>query len=101
MNMSRFSLNLTSKTCNIDEYGFMRRNDLFNNNHSRQTTTIPLIKVEPGTVYSEVEWKQQVSAKDSNRTTVHSEGKCRFKNYTALDRMRAQSCHIKPEGQSL
>ena len=42
VNMSRISLNLTT---NLDEHGFMQRNDLFNNNHCRQVTTIPYLKV--------------------------------------------------------
>lgn len=93
MNMSKFSLNLTSKTCNLDEFGFMRRNDLFNNNHTRQTTTIPFLKIEDGTQYKEANINQEISKKATSRT-CHSEKRCRFKTYTAADKIRAQSSNI-------
>lgn len=32
-------------TANVDQYAYMKRNDLFNNNHSRQVTNIPFIQV--------------------------------------------------------
>lgn len=35
----------------LDEAQFMKRNDLFNNNHSRQTTSIPFLKMEGGTTF--------------------------------------------------
>jgi hypothetical protein len=37
----------------IDEFQFMKRNDLFNNNHCRQTTSIPFLKVEEGISFKE------------------------------------------------
>lgn len=71
---------MTSKTCNIDEFAFMKRNDLFNNNHSRQTTTIPYLQVCEGTNYTETNTNLSVSKKKSQRTS-HSENKSKFKTY--------------------
>jgi hypothetical protein len=36
----------------VDPEQFMKRNDLFNNNHSRQTTNIPFLQPKVGTVYT-------------------------------------------------
>jgi hypothetical protein len=46
------SMNRTTK--DVDAEQFMRRNDLFNNNHSRQTTSIPYMVAREGTVYKEL-----------------------------------------------
>ena len=35
------------------EENLMERNDMFNNNYARQTTSIPFLKAKPGTVYTE------------------------------------------------
>lgn len=40
----------------------MKRNDLFNNNHSRQTTSIPYLKPINGTVYTEIATNQAVGS---------------------------------------
>ena len=31
---------------------FMVRNDMFNNNHCRQTTSIPFLKMKPGATFT-------------------------------------------------
>ena len=36
-----------------DAHTFMMRNDLFNNNHSRQTSSIPYMNLNAGTSYTE------------------------------------------------
>ena len=36
----------------------MKRNDLFNNNHSRQTSSIPYMLPKSGTVYTELSTNQ-------------------------------------------
>jgi len=77
--MSKFSLNFTSKTCNIDEFAFMKRNDLFNNNHSRQVTTIPYLQVSDGTNYTETHTNLSVGKK--TQRTAHSENKSKFKTH--------------------
>jgi hypothetical protein len=43
INLSRISLGGSPNQ--EDELQFMKRNDLFNNNHCRQTTSIPFMKV--------------------------------------------------------
>lgn len=53
------SMNRTTK--DIDAEQFMRRNDLFNNNHSRQTTSIPYMEAQEGTVYKELGTNQIIS----------------------------------------
>lgn len=50
VNLSRISLGATSG--NVDTIQFMKRNDLFNNNHSRQTTSIPFIDIKDGLVFT-------------------------------------------------
>jgi hypothetical protein len=45
----------------IDAEQFMKRNDLFNNNHSRQTTSIPYFTPKSGTVYTELATNQVLS----------------------------------------
>lgn len=79
--MSKFSLNLTSKTCNIDEFVFMKRNDLFNNNHGRQVTTIPFLQISEGTQYTETNTNLSVNKRKTERTT-HSENKTKFKTHS-------------------
>lgn len=50
----------------------MKRNDLFNNNHSRQTTSIPYLQPKAGTVYTEIATKQAVgSSKPHSSTTAN------------------------------
>ena len=44
MNVSAINMSMNT-TSQIDEYAFMKRNDLFNNNHIRQTTNIPYLSV--------------------------------------------------------
>jgi len=53
-------MNRTMKDVDVEH--FMRRNDLFNNNHSRQTTSIPYMKAQEGTVYKELGTNQVISA---------------------------------------
>ena len=49
----------------------MKRNDLFNNNHSRQTTSIPYLQPKTGTVYTEIATKQVVaSSKEPHSSTT-------------------------------
>lgn len=60
VNLSRMSMNRTMKDVDVEH--FMRRNDLFNNNHSRQTTSIPYMKAQEGTVYKELGTNQVISA---------------------------------------
>ena len=38
----------------------MKRNDLFNNNHSRQTSSIPYMQPKSGTVYTELSTNQVI-----------------------------------------
>ena len=38
----------------------MKRNDLFNNNHSRQTSSIPYLNPKSGTVYTELSTNQVI-----------------------------------------
>ena len=38
----------------------MKRNDLFNNNHSRQTSSIPYMLPKSGTVYTELSTNQVI-----------------------------------------
>ena len=45
----------------------MKRNDLFNNNHSRQTTSIPFMQAKSGTVYTELS-TNQVLAENMNQS---------------------------------
>lgn len=65
--MSRMSLNM-GNTVNIDQYTYMKRNDLFNNNHSRQVTTIPFLQMTEGTNYIETDTNLTVSKKNTQRT---------------------------------
>ena len=66
MNVSRISLNMSvNNTANIDQYTYMKRNDLFNNNHSRQTTTIPFINMSEGSCFKETNTNLSVSKKNS------------------------------------
>ena len=67
MNVSRISINM-GNTTNIDQYTYMKRNDLFNNNHTRQITTIPYLKVTEGTSYKEANTNLEVSKKNTQRT---------------------------------
>jgi hypothetical protein len=48
--MSKMSMN--GSVVEVDPEQFMKRNDLFNNNHSRQTTNIPFLQPKVGTVYT-------------------------------------------------
>lgn len=50
MNVSQISMNATMK--DTDPQSFMKRNDLFNNNHSRQTSSIPYMHLNAGTAYT-------------------------------------------------
>ena len=50
VNLSRISMNGTLR--DIDPAQFMKRNDLFNNNHSRQTSSIPYLQMKTGTAYT-------------------------------------------------
>ena len=43
----------------------MQRNDLFNNNHSRQTSSIPYLNPKSGTVYTELSTNQVVGEAQS------------------------------------
>lgn len=52
LNMSKHSLNFSAKNGVIDELEYMKRNDMFNNNHSRQVTTIPFLQIGEGTQYT-------------------------------------------------
>ena len=57
---------------------FMKRNDLFNNNHSRQTTSIPYLQPGDGTVYTELATNQVVSTQpNSDRNTQRSSSAAR------------------------
>lgn len=38
----------------VDPAQFMKRNDLFNNNHSRQTSSIPYLMIKEGATYTEL-----------------------------------------------
>jgi hypothetical protein len=67
VNLSRISLNETLRNLEVEQ--FMKRNDLFNNNHSRQTTSIPYMLPKSGTVYTELSTNQVV--RDSK---VHFDG---------------------------
>lgn len=49
----------------IDEHAFMKRNDLFNNNHTRQISNIPYIDVAEGTSLTETNTNLSVSKKQS------------------------------------
>lgn len=60
MNLSRISVNGSLADIDIDQ--FMKRNDLFNNNHSRQTSSIPYLQPKAGTVYTEVATNQAIKS---------------------------------------
>jgi hypothetical protein len=60
INLSRLSFGNDQ----FDEAQFMKRNDLFNNNHSRQTTSIPYVQMEVGSLFKETATNQWVSNKD-------------------------------------
>jgi hypothetical protein len=47
----------------------MKRNDLFNNNHGRQVTTIPFLQVSEGTHYTETNTNLSVNKRKTERTT--------------------------------
>lgn len=68
----------------------MKRNDLFNNNHCRQVTTIPFLQVSEGTNYTESNTNQSVSKKKTQKTT-HSDNKGKYKTHSQLDVMRENS----------
>jgi hypothetical protein len=61
INLSRLSF----ENEHLDQAQFMKRNDLFNNNHSRQTTSIPYVKMEVGSLFKETATNQWVSNKDA------------------------------------
>lgn len=59
----------------VDPEQFMKRNDLFNNNHTRQTTNIPFFDPKEGTVYTEIATKQVISHKDNSSLETKSHQK--------------------------
>jgi hypothetical protein len=70
INLSRISLNETLR--NLDDEQFMKRNDLFNNNHARQTTSIPYLLPKSGTVYTELSTNQVVGEARNQSEDKHS-----------------------------
>lgn len=60
VNLSRISMN--GSLMEVDADQFMKRNDLFNNNHSRQTSSIPYLQPINGTVYTEIATNQVVGS---------------------------------------
>lgn len=81
----------------------MKRNDLFNNNHSRQTSSIPYLLPKSGTVYTELSTNQIVgeplNPEDkesfSMKTTSKHQKNGRRKNNFEL--FRSQQDHSKTE----
>lgn len=57
----------------------MKRNDLFNNNHARQTTCIPYMLPKTGTVYTELS-TNQIMGNAKNETD--DKQSCSFKSET-------------------
>ena len=70
INLSRLSFGNEQ----FDEVQFMKRNDLFNNNHSRQTTSIPYVKMEEGSLLKETATNQWVSGKDAETDVDSGKG---------------------------
>ena len=76
VNLSKISMNNTFREGDVEN--FMQRNDLFNNNHSRQTTSIPYLQPGDGTVYTELATNQVVSTQpNSDRNTQRSSSAAR------------------------
>jgi hypothetical protein len=72
VNLSRISMN--GSLLEVDAEQFMKRNDLFNNNHIRQTSSIPYLQPKAGTVYTEIATNQVVgSSKEPLSTAAHKE----------------------------
>jgi succinylglutamate desuccinylase len=63
---------------------FMKQNDLFNNSHSRQLTSVPFMEVKPGTVYLEQGNNTKLSQESTSSKIFHSKvgSKAKFKKYT-------------------
>ena len=57
----------------------MKRNDLFNNNHSRQTSSIPYLLPKSGTVYTELS-TNQIVGEALNPEEKESSIKTKFKH---------------------
>ncbi len=84
MNLSRISMNATMK--DVDPAQFMKRNDLFNNNHSRQTSSIPYLQAKEGTTFTELETNLSVSNKEtatSKTQSVYHLKRNGYKRFTA------------------
>ena len=76
----------------------MKRNDLFNNNHSRQSTSIPFIDVKEGITYTELETNLSVTNKDSETAKTQQTKRTYYQRFTP-DRIRAFSANKHPHSE--